>query len=137
MATELQRPPKFQLVVDEPAGTDAVDDGAINTTNFPLNTAFRAGGADKIVVYWEAKKDGANLAGAGDTVTLELLMWSGVEQAWVVAARVDNVGWRIPAVFPCFQNPRLHFRKQGVSCANQAEGFQVWAAKLHGPLADI
>jgi hypothetical protein len=137
MATELQRPPKFQLVRDEASGVVAADDGALNDTTHPVASSFRAGGADKIVLYWDANKDGSNLAAAGDTVTVEVLIRNGVEDAWVIGARVVNLEWRTPAVVPVFQCPRIVIRKVGVAITAPAKGFQVWAAKQHGPLADI
>lgn len=136
--TELKHAPNFNLVRDESAATAIVaDPAALTIANYPLADSFNPGMVDKIALYWDAKKDGAHLAAAGDTVNLELLIRNthADEANWVVAVQITNLGWRQMAVVPVYQCSWCFVRKQAVTVADAAaKGFQVWAVKLIGPL---
>jgi len=135
---ELRHPPKFQLVRDEALATViAADPAVLSLANYPLTGAFNPGCVDKIALYWDAKKDGAHLAAAGDVITLDLLIRNTHtdEDNWVIAARVTNLGWREMAVVPAYQCSWCFVRKQAVTVADAAAaGFQVWAVKQTGPM---
>jgi len=136
--TELKHAPNFKLIRDESAATVIVaDPAALTIANYPLVGSFDPGMVDKVIMYWDAKKDGAHLAATGDVINLDLLIRNTHvdETNWIVAARITNLGWRQLAVVPVYQCSWCFACKQAVTVADAAaKGFQIWAAKLTGPL---